>query len=190
MFRQPESFLPTTRNTKKDRGEAGFTLTELLLVILLLGILSKVAIASFGGIFSSVKIEEAAREIQTALQYARIQAIVKDVPRGQGMGLWFSLSQEGQDDGNWFKMIQANGTDGASPLPQIHPIDKRMYAVDFDESGYFQGTTIKEIQLDANNQLFFDHEGTPSIGGNITIMLAEEQRTISVSMPHGRVSVY
>jgi len=172
---------------KPGSDERGFTLAELLLVIVLLGIMASVAMTTFGRASGTLKLDEAAQEIQTAFRYARHQSIKTDVPTSQKFGLWFTLPQGGADNGNWFKTVKGNGT----PTPDviIHPLDKKDYAVDFDNSGYFSGITLSGVSLDVNDQLYFDRRGTPSVGGTVTIQYAGDQRTITVNRPSGVVSI-
>lgn len=57
--------------------QSGFTLIELVAVIILLGIALSVASLSFSKSLSSAKVEAASRDLVAALRYTRGQAIVK-----------------------------------------------------------------------------------------------------------------
>jgi len=65
-------------NYRKDNG---FTLIELILVILILGIIAGVAVPSIRGIMDETLLDEAAQEVVNALRYARNLAIQDNTTR-------------------------------------------------------------------------------------------------------------
>src|ERR1700733_1301249 len=58
------------------KQQSGFTLIELVAVVVLLGIALSVASLSFSKSLTSAKIEAASRDLVAALRYPRAQAIV------------------------------------------------------------------------------------------------------------------
>jgi prepilin-type N-terminal cleavage/methylation domain-containing protein len=61
------------------RPVQGFTLIEMLVVVALLGIFLAIAAPSFAGLIRSNKVQAAADELVTVLQYARSEAITRGV---------------------------------------------------------------------------------------------------------------
>lgn len=61
------------------RSFAGFTLIELLVVVALIGILLSLAGPSFSGFFAKKRVEGIASELATDLQYARSEAVARNV---------------------------------------------------------------------------------------------------------------
>jgi len=59
-----------------QRSKDGFTLIEVLLVMLIVGLITAVAVPSMREMFSDVGIESAARDIATTLRYAHERAIL------------------------------------------------------------------------------------------------------------------
>ena len=55
----------------RNQKNKGVTLTELLIVVIIVGILAAVAVPSFVGMFSRYKIEEGLEEIEGALKEAQ-----------------------------------------------------------------------------------------------------------------------
>jgi len=66
----------------KRRSQAGFTLVELLMVLLIMGVIGAVSLPSVIQFFRSGRLRGATRELQTELQTARTKAISKNVNRG------------------------------------------------------------------------------------------------------------
>lgn len=62
-------------------GEEGFTLIEIVLVLLLLSIIAAVAIPSIRGTMEETTLDEAAQEVVNALRYARNLAIQENTTR-------------------------------------------------------------------------------------------------------------
>ena len=109
------------------------------------------------------------------LRYAQTQSIKS----GEEYGVGFSVTD------NRFQ-LEYKGTATLEKLK--HPIDKKPYQIDFDETGYYQGITLTNVSLDGGDEIFFDRRGTPTAGGSVTIAFAGQQRTIQVSRPTGLVT--
>ena len=70
------TFLSETSRQKHGHGEiSGFTLVELLVVIVLLGVLLVLALPSFNAVMQRYRVSMAASQIANALQFARAEAI-------------------------------------------------------------------------------------------------------------------
>src|SRR4030065_999984 len=81
LFSRPASSLPTTRLMQAGSGEKGFTLIELVLVILILGIIAGAAIPSIKGAMDEPLLDEAVQEIVSTLRYGRDLAIRNNTSR-------------------------------------------------------------------------------------------------------------
>ncbi len=71
------------------RPQGAFTLMELLLVLLLVGVLAGLALPSFGPAYSRIQLKETANQILYLMQYAQSRAIIKR----KTLGLQFDSSR-------------------------------------------------------------------------------------------------
>lgn len=67
-------------NVRKSKHERGFSLVEILVIIVIVGVLVAIAVPSFAGSFDRVKLNQAVVEVRGVLQEAQRQAIRKSQP--------------------------------------------------------------------------------------------------------------
>jgi general secretion pathway protein H len=137
----------------------GFTLIELVAVIILIGIALSVAAFSFTKSLDSTKVQAATRDLVAALRYTRGQAIVT--------GKQAALDLD----------IQAN-TYQAPRKPIVHlPKDMQMVLL----------TAQSEQTSQTSGRIRFFPDGA-STGGHIAVRLGQREWRINVSWLTGRVS--
>ena len=141
------------------RTQRGFTLIEIIAVMVLLTIIATVVAMSFSKSMSSAKIEAASRDLVAALRYTRGQAIV----RGTQTALDIDL------DHNTY---QAPG----KAMVQM-PKDMRMQLV----------TAEIEQTGSSSGRIRFFADGA-STGGHITVFMGQRRWQINVSWLTGQVS--
>lgn len=64
-------------STLSSREQEGFTLVEMMLVVIVLAILAALAMPSFTTMIANQRVTSAAQELQTLLQYARAEGVYK-----------------------------------------------------------------------------------------------------------------
>lgn len=141
-----------------------------MIVLLILGIVSAVAVPSINSTLNEMKLDSAAQEIVTAIQYVQSLA----VKEGGEYGVRFSAGA------NTFTCFDTGAI--------INPLDKKDYIVDFDTEGHLQGVDIISVSFLAS-KLTFDYLGEASESGTVLLEYAGLQKTIKVLAPIGRVSV-
>ena len=138
--------------------QSGFTLIELVAVIVLLGIALSVASLSFSKSLSSAKVEAASRDLVAALRYTRGQAIV----RGE---------QEALDIDVEHNTYQAPGK-GIVHLPR--EMHMALVTAEIEQTGATSG------------RIRFFPDGA-STGGHVTVFMGQRQWQINVSWLTGQV---
>jgi general secretion pathway protein H len=141
------------------RTQRGFTLIEIIAVMVLLTIIATVVAMSFSKSMSSAKIEAASRDLVAALRYTRGQAIV----RGTQAALDIDLEHN---------TYQAPG----KAIVQM-PKDMRLQLVtaEIEQTGSTSG------------RIRFFADGA-STGGHITVFMGQRRWQINVSWLTGQVS--
>jgi len=165
------------RMVRSDRTrEGGFTLIEVVLVVILMGIIAAVAIPRFP---TFPKTGAVATKLTRDIRYAKELA-----DRVQTMcGVYFI-------DSSSYRVFQDDDTSNAT----ISPVSGKAMVVDL--SGQFPGVTIS--QSFTNATLKFDSLGTPRDGhpadtplvgaSNITVSGTGGNRTVTVEPNTGKVS--
>jgi Tfp pilus assembly protein FimT len=166
---------------------SGFTFYDLLIVALIVGILGAVTIPHFKGIITETKLNEAAAELVSGLQYAHNLAVEYQRPFGI----------EADAAGNWFRVFDdryradPNPHHGSDPPVDAYgvvldPLSKTWYVKTYDT--IYPGVKISAVP--AGGEIRFYPDGHSAASDNtFSIGLATVQRTISVNGITGRISV-
>ena len=170
------------------RRSRGFTLLDSLLVIVILGIIGMVIIPQFQGLVQETRLNEAAAEIVSGMQYAGNQAVRYRRPFGfqaDAAGHWFKIYD------NRYLNDSAPHTADDPPVTAygvvLNPIDKSWYVHDFDDMENYRAVTFTGAQI-----VFYPdgHSTDPALPNpTVTVSLGGNQRTITVDGATGRISV-
>jgi type II secretion system protein H len=165
-----------TRFFLADEGAArqhAFTLVEIIIVVLLMGILATVSMPAIGAAAADMKLRAAARKLTADLNYIRNLAVTE----GAEYGIVCS------DTG--YKAIKPvdGGMDDPSLEAIIHPLTRKAWVVDL---------AVDQITLAADfsdeSKVTFDSTGAPSSAGTVVITLGKTAVTLEVEASTGRVS--
>lgn len=139
------------RTKKTQRGTAGFTMTEILTVVALMGVASAVAIPQFSSNTEQYA-QTTARGISHDIQYAQDLAVTTQSP------VTLSLESSGYE----YSLKDSNGD------VLTHPVSQKPYTVDLRDDPNISQLNI-ELDFAGATDVVFDPFGTPGTGGTITI---------------------
>ncbi|MBW2622259.1 MAG: GspH/FimT family pseudopilin [Deltaproteobacteria bacterium] len=167
----------------------GFTLIDLLLSIAIIGILGMLVVPQYHSYITDAKLDEAAGELVSGLQYSESLAVTHQRPFGL----------QADVDGNWFKVFDNRYK--ADPTPHhdadppvdangvvLNPVEKKWFIKDFDLEQAFEGVSITAVP--AGGEILFYPDGhSSSSNGTITLQYGGSERIITINGATGRVHV-
>ena len=147
----------------------GLSLLELVMVLLIIGVLSGIAIPRYGRSLARHRLDVAAERIVRDLEYARRAAIDSSTSRTV----------------RFAPAIDTYSIDGVADLRHGDGV----YTVELAAEPYkvvLVSTTLDAAGADDIQAIIFDGFGHPDSGGTITIDLGGETRTITVDPDTGK----
>jgi type II secretion system protein H len=167
----------------------GFSLLDLLIVLMILGIMGILVAPQLQSMMTEARLNEAAREMVSGLQYARNLAVTHQRPFG-------FLADVG---GNWFRVFDYQYRDDTNPhhdaTPPVdsygvvlNPVDKSWYSVDFDAAQTYEGVRIDSAPT--GGMISFYPDGHSSLADSVFVMsFGEDTRTITVDGTTGKIRI-
>jgi Tfp pilus assembly protein FimT len=160
---------------------------DLLLSVLVLSILVLVALPSLTGVTTASTLDEATRELTTALDYARVLAVENQRP----FGLTVSLSL------NRFEVFDSlppatppSGGSGAATVSIVqNPHTQQAYVVDFDDIPSCRGARLLAAPAAARVLFYADGHTADPTAQSFAIGVGTQRRTVIVEGMTGVVTV-
>jgi len=167
----------------------GFTLVDLLIVIVILGIMGMLILPDFHSTGTIMKLDNATGELVSALEYAQNLAVRHQRPFGV----------KAEVAGNWFRVFDSRYKDDSNPHHDedppadaygviLNPVDKSWYIMDYDTQGVYDGVHI--LSVPAGGEVTFYPDGhSSSVDSTFTLSLGSNQKTITIDGGTGRITV-
>lgn len=147
----------SNRHSASTRG--GFSLVELIIVVLLIGIAAAAAIPQFAGALEHARAEAAAQRIAADLKYAMNDAITRSTTRT----VTFTVGGD------------------TYTIPEINAMDSRReaYLVDLTDEGF--ACQIVSADFGGSSSVSFDWHGEPDSAGSIVVQSGSSSFTVAVA---------
>ncbi len=146
---------------------AGFTLVEVVITMLIIGILAAVAGPKFAKTLHRMRAESAAKRIKSDLNYVRQMAISRSGP------LTVTFMPASND----------------YSIPGLSSLSRNgaPYAVSLSVPPY--NALLVSATLGTDSVIQFDHYGHPDSGGTITVKSGGYLKTVSIDPETGKASI-
>jgi prepilin-type N-terminal cleavage/methylation domain-containing protein len=173
----------------KSNSDKGFSLLDLLIVIMIIGIIGMFVTPQLHSMVTESRLNEATGELVSGLQYARNLAVTHH----RVFGVMADVGQ------NWFRVFDHQYKDDANPhhgeIPPVdgygvilHPVDKAWYIKDFDTIRRYDGVKLQSVP--AGGLIVFYPAGHSSSSDLIFVLaLGDELRTVTVDGTTGQIRV-
>lgn len=154
-------------------GEEGFTLLEVVITIIVIGIISLIAIPRIYDQYARLKIIAAARQVAADIRYAQTVAMAEHD----------SSWVEFDDTQNVYRVY--SGPTTASRTLMAHPLEGGTY-IRYLDRGKFKNVTISSLSIGVDKAIGFDWFGNTSNSGQIVL---NNWITIDVEKETGLVEI-
>lgn len=187
-----------------DRKNRGFTLLDLIIVLIILGILTMMIVPQLGSLANEAKLNGASWELVSAFQYAQSLAI--EYQRTFSVKVFVKASR------NQFSVKDYQYRSDTSAYPNndpplytwgrvYNPIDKKPYIIDFDDPANLGSVISRRLEYEnvsidsvpgggSDAEIVFYPDGHSSASDSIYVMsLGSLTNTITVDGISGKVTV-
>lgn len=147
---------------------AGFSLTEVVIVLTIMAILSAIAIPRFANAIQAGAVDLAARRLAADLRLAQANAIRTVTQKSVTL----------DTATNSYTLV-------GMTLPD-HP--SKAYTIKLGDPPY-EGAKIESVNFGGPTTLAFDRFGGPSVTGTVVISLRDRQKTVRIGAGAGRITI-
>lgn len=179
-------------------GTRGFTLLELVIVILVLGIIAALGMPALVASIDDAQLDAASSEVATALRYAQLAAAGTGRPTRVTVNAAADTVRVDQiTHANLEAIMDPSNTElddadietGEGLALADHPTERGAgYLISFAESR-FGGVDVESASFGGNAEVDFNEIGAPSSGGQVWLGLGDRQVSVSIDELAGRVTI-
>lgn len=177
------------------RAPAGFTLVELMIVFLVMGIIAAIGLPSLNGAVDEKQLSGAASEVVTALEFAQLTAMT------EGGETRVSVDTAAETLTVERYVVSGDLLSGASEFDEAdvesgayeavpHPLERgEDYVVNLTGGSLFRGVDITSVDFSSGTTVSFSGLGAPSSGGTVTLSVGGSAMVVTVDSLSGKVTV-
>ena len=173
------------RSAKSITVRRGFTIAEVLLVVLVIGLVASAGTGMYVGTFKSMKVRKAVQDFLLTAQYARIMAMERQTP--------YRMELDLANQGFWLTTLEWDDDTEQVGLEIVRDVFCK--PVQFDGDVTFEGAEIVpsewEIETESEDQqtIVFSPNGTAQ-SAVVQIGNGHTHYAISISAATGRAKAY
>jgi prepilin-type N-terminal cleavage/methylation domain-containing protein len=179
---------------RNHASRAGFTLLELVLVLLLLSIFAMLGVPALNSAMGDSRLAGAAQEVVNAFEFAQLRATTGAQTRVViGDSTDRIAVRQYQPSGDIISggttLAAADVETGTYQLVE-YPASKGVdYEILFASDRRFKGVDITASDFNVADPVQFDTLGTPTKGGTVTLVLGNRQTVVTLDALSGKVTV-
>lgn len=155
---------------KLIRLDHGFSLVEMIMVIVILAIVSAIIVPRYNDVITSIRVSNAVEKMKDDLRYVRDYAVARHDTT------WFVVDLSTNSYGIY------SGPSATNRTLILDPYTNAQQILDLDDM--YIDAVITSVNFGGNPEVFFDWWGTPSNGGEIVV---NNSITIKVESKSGHV---
>ena len=178
-----------------NRSSVGFTLMEVLIVILILSITAMVLLPTINQAMTRSRLSGAADEIITALGYAQMKAMTSGGPTrvtidaGSDTILVEQFKPDEDLQGSETELSEGDVENG-SYVAMEYPLNPGTdYYIIFSNDDRFKNVDIDSAVFGTHDFLIFNNLGTPSQGGTVSITSGAASILLTLNGLNGRIAI-
>jgi type II secretory pathway pseudopilin PulG len=175
---------------------AGFTVLEMLIVVLVVAIIGVVALPMMEEAVAESKLSKAASEAITALEFAQMTAMSSGNDTRvifDTAGDWIAVRQFTLSTdlaASVLKKMNETAVESGAFAPIPHPLNPgKNYRIELAERTWFGGIDITSATFGGNNRVTFNALGTPSSPGTVTMVYGSRQIVLTLAAFTGKVTL-
>ena len=177
---------------RRDAGCAavrGFTLIEILIVVMITGILAMAVMPQVQSLIRETKLNGATGELVTALEYASDLAATYQRPFGVKSTAASTLVSVFDVRYKSDAVAHTNATPPVTTFGVvINPVDKRWYSIDFRALPNYQGALISAAPP-SGEVVFYPAGNCSALANTFAVQCGGDTRTVTVNGVTGRIAV-
>ena len=176
------------------RPEAGFTLIEVMMVVLIMGIVATIGMPVLRSGLDESRLSGAATEIVIALEFAQMTAMttgaqIRVTIDDAAESILIERFETGTDLLGIETELDEDDVEGGAFATMKNPQKRgEDYSITFSDEGRFDGVDIVSSVFGVDNYVTFDTMGSPSGGGTVILSYGSGQITVSVDALTGKVT--